>query len=550
MLRDDGMRFAQLIVNACLLVLAGVSFVGNVEAQTQDVVAPPENLHLSFLSPAAPLRLPPQGLYETCLPSESGCLDRLTEMSNRGFRLVLNDGLRYEYTAKSIKTYADWAQKLGVKVILPIGYYPQLVGDSAFLPRKFPDLASECGCNDNTSFLTYYIGILKDHPALWGYYVADEIHPQYYSGLKAYTDLIRSLDPKHPRFVVEEGTNDPMEVFFTFHSYMKDTAEVLAPDLYPYGYIDLYGNSTTYTWDCARTAQYWAGKLGLRGAVVLQAFAWTQYYDSSNPLCSPWPACASFPSYGQMKAQRDQALLYSSPEFILWFDYPDILSSDLPKKHWEDLVAAAFSPLPAGSGKVIPRGGNCVSGWVCEDIGCPKLEGTQAVENDVWMVEGAGWDIWSKKMVKADQFRYVWQTLKGDGEMGARVVDQTASGPGAKAGVMLRKTYDPVSPYYAVFGSPEGGLEVLWRMHFDDTPTRKTFPGLSLPVYLKIRRTGTMYGAYVSMDGIQYSLITGSTTSIQDLDGPLMAGLAVTSRNEDALSRARFEKVSVLPATK
>ena len=492
---------------------------------------------------SAVIALPPQGLYESCLPSEADCLARLTEMGAKGFRIVLNDGLRYASNASEIRAYADHALGLGMKVILPVKYSPEWDNDDRFLVKEFPELASEGGCTDNASFLTYYVNILKDHPALWGYYVADEVHSEYHDGLKIYSDLVKKLDPHHPRLIVEEGTNDPMEIFFTFHSYMSDTVDVLALDNYPYGYIDAYRNLSRYTGDSADTLQYWSDKLSLKNAIVLQAFSVTQYGQYTGPLCLIWPSCAPFPSYEQMKAQRDQALLNSRPEIILWFSYFDLLSSDSPTQHWNDLVAAAFAPLPAPVSSPTPRPQDCPSGWTCEDIGNPKLEGTQALRDDLWTVEGAGWDVWSTMRIKADQFRYVWQKLRGDGEFGARVTGQTDTNAAAKAGVMLRKTFDPVSPYYAVFMTPRDGIRVQYRSVFNqDTINVSSRPG-TLPVYLKASRTGTTYSAYTSTDGASWTLIPGSTLNIPELNGVLMAGLAVTSRDVSVLSQAQFDHV-------
>ena len=144
---------------------------------------------------SAAIALPPQGLYESCLPSESDCLARLTEMGARGFGIVLNDGLRYASSASEIRAYADHALELGMKVILPVKYSPEWDDDDRFLVKEFPELASEGGCTDNASFLTYYVNILKDHPALWGYYVADEVHSEYHDGLKIYSDLVKTPRP-------------------------------------------------------------------------------------------------------------------------------------------------------------------------------------------------------------------------------------------------------------------------------------------------------------------------------------------------------------------
>ncbi len=208
--------------------------------------------------------LPPQGLYESCLPSDANCLPRLAEMSAKGFKVVMNDGLRYAGSAKSLVAYADAAQKLGMKIILPVKYSSKWDGDNAFLVNKYSELAQECSCSTNEEFIIYYINTLKGHPALWGYYIADEIHLEDYKGLKFYADIVKRTDPDHPRLIVEEGSNDPMELFFTFPSVMSDVADVLGVDYYPYGYIDTYNSLSRFTGDSARLTQLWANKLNIK----------------------------------------------------------------------------------------------------------------------------------------------------------------------------------------------------------------------------------------------------------------------------------------------
>jgi hypothetical protein len=542
------MRLTLICVVFALIPLAGSACSGNRRPLAPSMATqilrpssdPSTTVYLPFIS-GRPLLT---GLYESCLPTDADCYARLTEMRAKGFNIVLNDGLRYADTADSLRAYADHAYNLGMKIILPVKYRPEWDNDEAFLPKKFANLAEECGCTNNQSFLTYYINTLKHHPALWGYYMADEVHSEHHDGLKIYSDLVKTLDPDHPRLIVEEGTNDPMELFFAFHADMSDTTDVIAADNYPYGYIDTYSALTRYTGESARMTQYWAEKLHLKSAMVLQAFSWTQDPDVT-PLCNPWPACAPFPSYEQMKAQRDQTWLYSKPELILWFYYSHILDSDNPAQHWSDLAAAASDPLPGHLPSPTPRPQNCPSEWTCEDIGSPKLEGTQALTGRVWTVEGSGWDIWSSMWEKADQFRYAWQNLTADGEISARMVSQTNTNSSAKAGIMLRKTFDPVSPYYGVFVTPGIGIHVQYRPDFNENPTDLASVSETPPVYLKIVRTGTTYSAYTSADGVDWTLIPDSVINVGSLDGSLMAGLAVTSRNESAMSIAMFDNVIV-----
>jgi plasmid stabilization system protein ParE len=44
---------------------------------------------------------------------------------------------------------------------------------------------------------------------------------------------------------------------------------------------------------------------------------------------------------------RDLALEHARPSLILWYSYFDIARSSDPDRHWADLVAGAFAPLPA-----------------------------------------------------------------------------------------------------------------------------------------------------------------------------------------------------------
>jgi hypothetical protein len=496
-------------------------------------------------SQCKPVTLPPQGLYESCLPTEAGCLERLNEIGSKGFTIVLNDGLRYADTAASLKAYADRAEQLGMKVILPIKYSSEWDTDRTFLVRKFAELAHECNCSDNQEFLTYYVNTLKDHPALWGYYIADEVNSEYHDGLKFYSDLIKSLDPNHPRLIVEEGSNDPMEIFFTFHSYMKDVADILATDYYPYGYIDTYKNLSRYTDESARNTQYWADKLKLKSGMVLQAYAMPQYYNFAHPLCELWPICAPFPSYDQMKAQRDQTLQYSRPEILLWFSYPDILRSDNATQHWSDLIVAAFSPPPCALDIPSPSPKNCPPGWNCEDIGNPRLTGDQTLSGTKWIVQGSGWDINSTRFEKSDQFHFVWKNLNGNGEFSARILSQSGDNNSAKAGLMLRSTFDPVSPYYAALVTSRSELIIRYRYDFNENPIDLISMPIDLPANVKVDRSDTTFSAYLSKDGKEWVLVPGSVINLPKLKDTLMAGIAITSKNESILNRAEFDNVQI-----
>jgi hypothetical protein len=488
--------------------------------------------------PAPTITLPPQGLYDSCVPSYADCLNHLNVLAEKGFKLIVNYGQLYG-DAKSQLAYADRAQSLGMKVIWAI--VPHFDRPAGWMITKYPDLSAGSGCTDNNCLITYFVNIVKDHPATWGYYVADEVKPPYYSQLKEWTETVKQADPNHPRLIVTSGSNDPMEQYYYFYSYMGDTAEVIGPDYYPYGYIDDGTSLTRFTGETARHAQLWADKLNKQSVIVLQAFSVSRY--STVPLCLLWPLCAPFPSYQQMKEQRDQTILNSHPAIILWWTYADILKTDNPAKHLDDLAAAAFSPLPETTSTPISVNNECVPNWNCEDIGNPITQGNQTKTGDFWTIGGAGWDIWSTAWVRADQFHYVWQDMETDGYFSAQVNSQSTPNLTSKAGIMIRKTFDPISPYYAILITSDNRVKVQIRSAFGEDTKELAHISAQQPLYLKITRDGTSYSSYTSEDGITWVPIPNSTIDITALTGNLMAGFAVTSGDENQLGIATFDNV-------
>lgn len=182
----------------------------------------------------------------------------------------------------------------------------------------------------------------------------------------------------------------------------------------------------------------------------------------------------------------------------------------------------------------------CPTGWTCADVGNPALAGSESVSNGVWTVQGAGGDIWSA----SDQFRYEWQTLAADGSISANVTSQTSTSVWAKAGVMLRATNDPGSPYYALLATPGNGIVLQYRTSQGAQTAQIAIVGAA-PVYLMVARSGNVFNAYTSADGITWSPLPGSTVTLANLSGVLLAGLAVTSHNSGTLCAVTFQSVSL-----
>ncbi|MGH2410296.1 MAG: hypothetical protein ACRDGS_08025, partial [Chloroflexota bacterium] len=188
-------------------------------------------------------------------------------------------------------------------------------------------------------------------------------------------------------------------------------------------------------------------------------------------------------------------------------------------------------------------GGSCPSGWSCNDIGNPALAGSQALSGSTWTIQGGGYDIW----LTMDQFHYVWQPLAGDGSLSARATSQSNSDPWAKAGVMLRQTTDPASPFYALFVTPGNGIVVDYRSSQGSTAIQAA-PALAgaVPAYLKVTRSGSTFSAFTSSDGTTWTLVPGSSLSLT-MSGSVLSGLAVTAHNGGAVSTASFDSINHIP---
>ena len=194
-----------------------------------------------------------------------------------------------------------------------------------------------------------------------------------------------------------------------------------------------------------------------------------------------------------------------------------------------------------------PPPGLCPTGWSCTDIGGALPSGSDSLTNGTWSEVGGGGDIWGT----ADAFHLAAQTLTGDGTVSAHVTAQQNTSVWAKAGVMLRATTDPGSPYYAAFVTPGQGIAVQWRGTQGGSSSQVSVPG-TVPVYLEIGRytsgPTTTYSAYTSPDGVTWTLVPGSA-QVLTLPQPLLAGLAVTSHNQGTGSAVTLDTVAVTPGS-
>jgi hypothetical protein len=282
-------------------------------------------------SKSASAPLPLQGVYEYCAPAHSadGCVSRLRQIAAGGFRVVLN----YQVLAANrsqLEHYMRVAQSLDVKLIWPMQDTPWW--GSGSLTDLYPALAGSCGCSDNQAFARYLIGLVRNAPATWGYYLSDEQPPEDAALVATFSQRLRALDPHHPRLAVAVGDNNIASLLGPYSA----AADVLGADSYPVG----AGQPISRVGAIATKVAKVAHSSSRQSAMVLQSFNWAGYPNVMPGAKSQWPTRA------QMRQMRDLAIQAAHPSLILWYSYFDIQKSADAGRVWSDLVWAAFGTEP------------------------------------------------------------------------------------------------------------------------------------------------------------------------------------------------------------
>ena len=181
-----------------------------------------------------------------------------------------------------------------------------------------------------------------------------------------------------------------------------------------------------------------------------------------------------------------------------------------------------------------PPPGNFVGG----DVGTVAAAGSDTSSNGTFTVKASGDDIWGFN----DAFRFVSQSLTGDGQIVARLASLQNTNAWAKAGVMIRESTASNAAHAFMALTPGNGA------HFQRRQTTGTYsvdtpgPAVSAPYWVKLVRSGNTFTGSVSTDGVNWTVVASDTVT---MSANARIGLAVTSHNNGVLTTAVFDNVSV-----
>lgn len=174
-------------------------------------------------------------------------------------------------------------------------------------------------------------------------------------------------------------------------------------------------------------------------------------------------------------------------------------------------------------------------------IGNPKPEGTAEQKGDTWTITGGGADIWGP----SDQFHFVSYTSSGNCTLTVKIVSvgDASTHDWAKAGIMIRADESVGSPHALISVSKCNAIEFIWRNVPGADCRSEKLPNMSLPLFLKLARTGNDFTASYSQDGKSWNVIGGPRTL--QMKASALAGMAVTSHADGTPCTGVFSNFSM-----
>ncbi|MCU0915989.1 MAG: hypothetical protein MUC88_15720 [Planctomycetes bacterium] len=154
----------------------------------------------------------------------------------------------------------------------------------------------------------------------------------------------------------------------------------------------------------------------------------------------------------------------------------------------------------------------------------------------------------------ADQCRFAYRTLAGNGTIVAKVESIGNSDPWAKGGVMIRESLDAGSRFAIILVSPGNGVRFQARVITDGLATSDTAVAtpeqiaLAAPVWVKLERSGSAFSGYYSVDGVKWTALSWNPQTINMVAPTVYVGLALTSHNVNVPTTASFSGITTTGA--
>jgi len=184
-------------------------------------------------------------------------------------------------------------------------------------------------------------------------------------------------------------------------------------------------------------------------------------------------------------------------------------------------------------------------GWLNQDIGTTGAAGSADESNGdgsgTWTVTGSGRDMWNQD----DEFHLVYTTLRGDGEISARVASIPDQHDWQKAGVTIRESVDARSPHVShVMRETDRGGSAQWRPGYSSNSQSDNHGNPDTPQWVRVVREGDTFRTYLSDNGTSWTLHNNRVKYVP-MKAEVLIGLCVTSHVNGTLSTCTFDDVKL-----
>ncbi len=175
--------------------------------------------------------------------------------------------------------------------------------------------------------------------------------------------------------------------------------------------------------------------------------------------------------------------------------------------------------------------------WTSADIGSPRFEGSASYTKGFFETKGNGW-----MQNNYDNFHFVYQPLKGDGEIVAQITWMLKA-HWDHQGIMIRETLAD-SSQYAMAEFYRSKRACVFRARANGNYINQIDESVSydMPVWLKLVRSGNTFIAYSSKKGKNWVEIQRQTISMGE---DTYVGLVSHTNSDDKTSKATWRDVSV-----
>ena len=143
----------------------------------------------------------------------------------------------------------------------------------------------------------------------------------------------------------------------------------------------------------------------------------------------------------------------------------------------------------------------------------------------------------------ADGFHIIYQKIAGDSEIAARVTANSNTSPFATAGITIRQNLTAGSAHATMLVRADGGTRFRARLTPAATITNIIASSVTLPCWLKVKRVGSTFTGYSSLDGVTWSSV--GSVSIA-MSGTIYVGMIGASYTNTAVDHtASFDNVAI-----